>query len=102
MFLLNQRVNSFNISTSINKIAIIILFRFSINLKNLNHFLKLINYLKSSIIKYTQRVNFLQKKKTTFIKQLFSFAKKLIRKRMIIKIQFYESIYNEIYIFKNL
>ena len=45
------------------KIVIIIAFRFSNNLTKIDYFLDLIEYLKSFIFKYAQRVNSLYKKK---------------------------------------
>ena len=68
IILLNQKVDSLNMSISTKKIAVIIILRFLNNLKKIDHFLDLIEYLRSSISKYAQRVNSLQKKKIIFIK----------------------------------
>ena len=68
IILLNQRIDSLNMFISTKKIVVIIVFCFSNSLKKIDHFLDLIEYLRSSIFKYAQRVNSLQKKKITFIK----------------------------------
>ena len=68
IILLNQKIDSLNMFISTKKIIVIIAFRFLNNLKKIDHFLDLTEYLRSSIFKYAQRVNSLQKKKIIFIK----------------------------------
>ena len=102
IILLNQWVNSFDMLITIDKVAAITLLRFSINLKNLDHFLDFTDYFKSSISKYAQKVNSFQKKKTTLTRQLFIFVKDSTRKRKTIKIHFYEFIYEKRRLFEDL
>ena len=82
--LLNQKIDSLSMFISTKKIVVIIAFRFLNSLKNIDHFLDFTEYLRSSILKYVQRVNSLQKKKIIFIKQLFN-IKELFKKRKIIR-----------------
>ena len=72
IMLLEQRVDSLDLSISAEKITIITFLRFSQSLKNLKHFLDLIDWLRHCINRYAQLVEALQVKKTTLIKQLFS------------------------------
>ena len=57
IILLSQKINSLNMFISTKKIVVIIAFRFSNNLKKIDHFLDFIKYLKSLIFRYAQRVN---------------------------------------------
>ena len=87
IMLLEQRVDSLDLSISTEKIAAIIFLRFSQSLKNLKHFLDLIDWLRHCINRYAQLVETLQVKKTTLIKQLSSItiidkALKSVRKSM--------------------
>ena len=70
IMLFEQRVDNLDLSTSIEKITIIIFLRFSQSLKNLKHFLDLIDWLRHCINRYEQLIETLQVKKTTLIKQL--------------------------------
>ena len=72
IMLLEQRVDSLDLSISIEKITTITFLRFSQSLKNLKHFFDLIDWLRHCINRYAQFIETLQIKKTTLIKQLFS------------------------------
>ena len=99
--LLGQKVDSLNMFISAEKIVVIIALHFSNNLKKIDHFLDLIEYLRSSILKYAQRINSLQEKKITFIRQLFN-IKKSFKKRETTKMRLQDSIHDKIHSFKNL
>ena len=102
IMLLNQRVNSLNMIIVEKKIAVITSLLFSINFKKLNTFLDFIDWLRSFIERYVQRVQFLQKRKIALIRELSINIKKSTRKRKTTKIQFYEFIYEKLQFFKNL
>ena len=91
IILLNQKINSLNMFISAKKIVVIIAFRFSNNLKKIDHFLDLIKYLRSSIFKYVQRVNSLQKKKSFSLNNCLTsrnFLKNKKSLKCVFKIQF--------------
>ena len=100
--LLDQKIDSLDMTIIEKKIATITLLRFSTNLKNLKTFLKFTKWLRSFISRYAQRVNFFQKRKINLTRQLLVAIKKLTRKRQALKIDFYEFIYDELKTFKNL
>ena len=54
--LLNQRVNSLDMSITAEKIVAIISLRFSLSLRDLEIFMRLTDWLRSSISRYAQRV----------------------------------------------
>ena len=56
VILLNQRVDNLNMFTTIEKIVAIISLRFSLSLRDLEIFMRLTNWLRSSISRYAQRV----------------------------------------------
>ena len=102
IILFDQKINSFDIIIVEKKITTITSLRFSINFKNLKIFLKFIDWLRFFISRYAQRVNLLQKRKINLTRQLSKTIAKSTRKRQIMKIEFYELIYDELKSFKNL
>ena len=56
IILLNQRVDSLNMFITVEKIIAIISLRFSFSLRDFEIFMKLTNWLRSSIFRYAQRV----------------------------------------------
>ena len=101
IILLNQKVDLLNMFISAEKIAVITALRFSNSLKEIDHFFGFIEYLRSSIFRYAQRVNSLQKRKTILIRQLFN-IKKSFKKREAIRMRLQDLIHDEIQSFKNL
>ena len=97
VILLKQRVNNLKISISTKKIVVIISLRFSHNLRDLKIFLKLIDWFRFLISRYTQRAQLLQKCKTILIKKIIAIES--FKKRQINQTRFYEFIHNEIIIF---
>ena len=102
IMLLSQRVNSLNMTIVEKKIAVITSLLFSINFKKLNIFFDFIDWFRSFIERYAQRVQSLQKRKTTLIRELSTNIKKSTRKRKALRIQFYEFIHKKLQFFKNL
>lgn len=70
IILLDQRVNSLRMFTFKNKIKVIISLQFSDNLRNLETFLNLIEWLCFLISWYAQRAWFLQERKTILFKEV--------------------------------
>ena len=107
IMLLEQRVDSLDLSISIEKIATIIFLRFSQSLKNLKHFLDLIDWLRHCINRYAQLIEAFQVRKTTLIKQLFSItiidkALKSVRKSMSSKLSIDKLTIEELIFFRQL
>ena len=98
--LLNQRVDSLDMSTTAKKIVAIISLRFLFSLRDLEIFMKLIDWLRSSISRYAQRVQSLQKRKITLIKNVI--VSDSARKKQAIKTQLYHSTHEERVVFRNL
>ena len=98
--LLNQRINNLNMFISTEKIVAIISFRFSFSLRNLKIFMKLIDWFRSFISRYAQRVQFLQKRKITLTKKII--VSDSVRKRQVSKIQLYDSIHEKRATFRDL
>ena len=98
--LLNQKVNNLDMFISIEKITAIISFRFSFSLRDLKIFMKLIDWLRSFISRYVQRVQSLQKRKITLTKKII--VSDSTKKRQINKIQLYDSIHEKRATFRNL
>ena len=102
MILLNQQINNLSMFTFAKKIIAIISLRFSHILRDLEFFLNLIEWLRSSIFYYAQRASSLQKRKILLIKTILINKKKdSVRKKIAINAK-YE--FNELKItaFKNL
>ena len=98
--LLDQRINSLDMFISTEKIIAIISFRFSFSLRNLKIFMKLIDWFRSFISRYAQRVQLLQKRKITLTKEVI--VSDSTRKRQINKIQLYDSIHEKRATFRDL
>ena len=98
--LLNQRIDSLNMSTTVEKIVAIISLRFSFNLRDFEIFMKLIDWLRSSIFRYAQRVQSLQKRKITLTKSVT--VSDFARKRQTIKTQLYDFTHEKRVVFRNL
>lgn len=79
--LLGQRVDSLGLSTSEEKLAAITSLRFPKSLRELETFLGLTGWLRSSIPRYAQRANPLQQRKTELTKVIPKEAKGHARKR---------------------
>ena len=98
--LLSQRVDSLDMSTIAEKIVAITSLRFSLSLRDLEIFMKLTNWLRSSISRYAQRVQSLQKRKITLTKSVT--VSESARKRQTIKTQLYDSTFEKRIVFRNL
>ena len=79
--LLGQRVDGLGMSTTNEKVAAITSLRFPENLRDLEIFLGLTGWLRSSIPRYAQRTDPLQKRKTLLTKGLATGVKGPARKR---------------------
>ena len=99
--LLGQRVDSLGLSTSEEKLAAITSLRFPKTLRELETFLGLTGWLRSSIPKYAQRANALQQRKTELTKTIPKESKGHTRKRQSGS-SFYEPTEAEIRAFKDL
>lgn len=88
--LLGQRVDGLGMSTSQEKIQAITSLRFPETLRDLEIFLGLTGWLRSSIPRYAQLANPLQERKTILTKGLGAGAKGPSRKRSATKVLFYE------------
>lgn len=97
--LLGQRVDSLGMSTSAEKIAAITSLRFPYNLRDLEVFLGLTGWLRSSIPRYAQRAQPLQERKTTLARDVTSTGPS--RKRQASKVQ-YDPTYEETAAFRDL
>ena len=98
--LLDQRVDSLNMSTTVEKIVAIISLRFSLNLRDLEIFMRFTDWLRSSISRYAQRVQSLQKRKITLTKSVT--VSDSARKRQAIKTHLYDFTYEKRVVFRNL
>ena len=98
--LLNQKINSLDMFISAEKIIAIISLRFSFNLRNLKIFMKLIDWFRSFISRYVQRVQSLQKRKITLTKKVI--VSDSTRKRQTNKTQLYDSTHEKRATFRNL
>ena len=98
--LLNQRVDSLDMFIIVEKIVVIISFRFSFSLRDFEIFMKFIDWLRSSIFRYAQRVQSLQKRKITLIKNVT--VSDSARKRQTIKTQLYDFTHEKRVVFRNL
>ena len=98
--LLNQKVDSLNMFIIVEKIVAIISLRFFFSFRDLEIFMNLIDWLRSSISRYAQRVQSLQKRKITFTKSVI--VNDFARKRQVIKIQLYDFTFEKRVVFRNL
>ena len=90
VILLGQRVDSLGMLTSEEKIAAITSLLFPINLRDLEIFLRLTRWLRTSIPRYAQRANPLQERKTALTRTLPVISKGPARKRQSIRVFFYD------------
>ena len=102
VILLGQRVDSLGMSTSEEKIAAITSLLFPINLRDLEIFLGLTGWLRTSIPRYAQRANPLQERKTALTRTLPVSSKGPARKRHSIRVFFYDPTTEEVLAFKDL
>ena len=86
--------------TTVEKVVAIISLRFSFNLRDLEIFMKLTDWLRSSISRYVQRVQSLQKRKITLTKSVT--ISDSARKRQTIKTQLYDFTREKRVVFRNL
>ena len=98
--LLGQRVDSLGMSTTAEKIAAITSLRFPLSLRDLEIFMGLIGWLRSSIFRYAQRAQPLQERKTTLVKEVTTIGS--ARKRQAFKTYLYESTHEERAVFRDL
>ena len=98
--LLDQRVDNLSMSIIVEKIIAIISLRFSLNLRDLEIFMKFTNWLRSSISRYAQRVQSLQKRKTTLTKSVT--VSESARKKQTIKTQLYDFTHEKRVVFRDL
>ena len=76
VILLEQYVIAFEFITIIEKLKAISKLRFSITFKELEHYLKLIDWLRSYVKRYVQKIESLTRRKTKLLRQFFSNKKK--------------------------
>ena len=69
--LLNQKINSLNLTIVIEKLKIIVKLRFSINLRQLESYLNFIDWIRNYIFFYVDIHKLFQKRKTTLLKHDF-------------------------------
>ena len=100
--LLGQRVDGLGMSTSQEKIQAISDLRFPETLRDLEIFLGLTGWLRSSIPCYAQLANPLQNRKTTLTKGLGTGVKGPARKKSATKVLFYAPTEEEVSAFKRL
>ena len=100
VILLDQRVDNLDMFTIAEKIVVIIFLRFFFSLRDLEIFMKFTDWLRSSISRYAQRVQSLQKRKITFTKSVI--ANEFARKKQTIKTQLYDFIFEKRIVFRNL
>ena len=98
--LLNQRVNNLNMSITAEKTIAIISLRFSFSLRDFEIFMRLTDWLRSSISRYAQRVQSLQKRKIALTKNVT--VSDSARKKQAIKTQLYDITYEKRDVFRNL
>ena len=99
VILLNQYVIVMSLTIATKKLKIILKFRFSITLKNLEHYLKLIDWFRNYIERYAQKTKSLQRRKTILLRLFFINKKnqrKIYSQRVVIK----KSSINEIVIYE--
>ena len=77
--LLNQKIDVFDLTTTIDKLKIIMKLNFFYTLKNLKDYFDLIDWFRDFVFWYAQKANVLQRRKILLIR-LFFFNKKSIRK----------------------
>ena len=99
--LLGQRVDSLGLSTSEEKLKAITSLRFPRSLRELETFLGLTGWLRSSIPRYAQRANALQQRKTELTKTIPKESKGHTRKRQS-GASFYEPTESEVKAFRDL
>lgn len=100
--LLGQRVDGLGMSTSKEKIQAITNLRFPETLRDLEIFLGLTGWLRSSIPSYAQLANPLQERKTLLTKGLGAGVKGPARKRTATKVLFYAPTEDEVEAFRRL
>ena len=83
--LLSQKIDAFDLTTTIDKLKIIVKLNFLYTLKNLKIYLEMIDWLRDFIFYYAQKIDVLQKRKTLLLRQ-FSFNKNVTRKMFFKKI----------------
>ena len=89
VILLSQRINNLNMFIFAKKIIAITSLRFSYILQDLEIFLNLIEWLRSSISYYAQRASSLQKRKILLIKTIFANKEKdSVRKKIAINARY--------------
>ena len=102
IILLDQWVDNLRMFTFENKIKIIISLQFSDNLRNLETFLDLIEWLYFSISWYAQRAWFLQKRKMILFKEVSNIKDNKVTWKRITDKQFYKSMNREFKTFSDL
>ena len=86
IFLLGQKMDSFELITTTDKLKAIIELIFSKILKNLETYLEMINYFRDYVFYYAQKSEFLQRRKTALLrdKSIKKIARKKFSKRTIL------------------
>ena len=79
VFLLNQKVDSFEFFTIEKKLKVILSINFSQLFKHFELYLKKIEYLRQYVFYYAQKTNSLQRRKVLLLKNVFN--KKRFKKR---------------------
>lgn len=102
IILLDQQVDNLRMFTFENKIKIITSLQFSDNLRNLETFLDLIEWLRFSISWYAQRAWFLQKRKMILFKEVSNIKDSKVTRKRITDKQFYKSMNREFETFRDL
>ncbi len=70
VFLLKQKIDDFELTTSTKKLVIISSFQFSQSLKKLEMYIELIKYLRNYVLYYAQMTESLQKRKTALSREV--------------------------------
>ena len=99
VILFDQYVIVINLTIVTKKLKIILKFRFSTTLKNLKHYLKLIDWFRNYIERYAQKTKSLQRRKTTLLR-LFFINKKNQRKIYNQRVAIKKSLVNEIVVYE--
>ena len=102
VMLLGQRVDSLGMATAEEKIAAISALRFPLSLQDLDHFLGLTGWLRSSVPRYAQRANPLQERKTTMTRLLPATARGPARKRQAVRVRLHDPTHEEVGSFQDL
>ena len=100
VILLNQRIHNLSMFIIVEKIIAIISLRFSFSLRDFEIFMKFTNWLRSSISRYAQRVQSLQKRRITLTKSVT--VNDFARKRQTIKTHLYDFTYEKRVVFRDL